>query len=110
MLAGLVGGVDGFQRDAQLTDVVFVAFELALEARVVAAQHVALAVALHGGEDVRLGQADLGRDQREDEAEQAFLDGDGGVFVWGGRHRGDSMGLTCAGGGGGQDERPASAS
>jgi hypothetical protein len=90
--AGVVGRFQGFQRDAQFPDVVFVALELALEARVVPTDLVALAVALHRREDVALGQADLRRDEREDQAEEAFLDSDGMLVFWGRRHVRDPIG------------------
>ena len=88
VVAGVAGRVDGLERDAELADVVLVALELALEIGVVATRLVALPIALHRRQDLVLGQAGLGRQQREHEAEQALLDrdarsgGGGGHYFW----------------------------
>src|SRR5690606_32434665 len=75
VVARLAERLDRLERDAQLADVVLVAFELPLEVGVVAAGHIALRVAAHAREDFRLGESRLGRHEREHETEQPILDG-----------------------------------
>src|SRR5690606_31482891 len=106
VVARLAERLDRLERDAQLADVVLVAFELPLEVGVVAAGHIALRVAAHAREDFRLGESRLGRHEREHETEQPILDGnrrgDGTrvrgapYFAAGGRTPSTSMTYTTA--------------
>ena len=76
VVAGAIGRLHRLERDPELADVVLVAFELALEVRVLAALVVALGVAAHARQDLGLQQARLGREEREHQAEEPVLDGD----------------------------------
>src|SRR5690606_540916 len=84
VVAGLARALEGLERHAELPDVVFVALELTLEIGVVTRVRVFLAIPLHCREDLVLGQARVGRQQREDEAEEPLLYGDagGGAGWW----------------------------
>ena len=78
VVSGLAGSIHGLEWHTQVADVVFVAFELALEVGVVTAGTVPLAIPLHGREHFILGEAGLGREQCEHETEQSLLDRNSG--------------------------------
>ncbi len=73
VVAGVIRRLDSFERHTEFTDVVFIALELSLEANRDARLLIPLAVALHGGEDLRLGQPRFGGEERENEAEETLF-------------------------------------
>ncbi len=73
------GGRDGLERHAEVAQVVLVALELALEVVAIGGHGVALGVAVHGREQLVLGEALRGGDEREHEVELSPLDGHAGA-------------------------------